>query len=167
MNDFGVSNTTTDVTNVGPLAQQLSISGPNLLTINLVAPTLVPITIATLKQAALSGVVIHIPVSAGATSDFTLNKKPGAPNGSVAIALASALNLTSTSSSTVLKFHNPANFAGTVRLSSDDTTLTIQATPMNLFTGGVGPAETHVLVTRTGFGLEILFQRHTTPYVFP
>ena len=167
MNDFGVSNTTTDVTNVGPLAQQLSIAGPSVLTISTAAPTLIPINFAELKQATLSGVSVNITPSGGATSDFTLNKKPGAPNGSVASALIREFNFArGLGSSALLKFHNFSNFAGTVRLSSDDTFLSIQGTPINLFTGGVGPAETHVLVVKVGFAT-LAFIRHTTPYVVP
>jgi hypothetical protein len=168
MNDFGVSNTTTDVTNVGPLSQQLSVPGPSILTIDGSAPTQVPITFADLKQASLSGVIVRPFPSGGSTSDFTLNKKPGAADGSVANALISEFNLRSEASSVILKFHNPAVLGGTVRLTSDDVTLSIQTNPINLFTAGNSPGETHVLMTINVTVPTILaFQRHTTPYVIP
>lgn len=166
MTDFGVSNTTADVTNVGPLSQQLSIAGPSVLTISGAAPTLVPISIATLKQAALSGVVINVDPVGASTSDFTLNKKPGALNGTVSGALITEFNLTEDNSSAILKFHTPSLMAGTVRLSSDDAQMSITAAPINLFTPGTAPGETHVIVTRSGVNI-ISVQRHTTTYVVP
>jgi hypothetical protein len=168
MTDFGVSNTTTDVTNVGPLSQQLSVPGPSVLTIDTSAPTQVPITFADLKQASLSGVIIRALPFGGSTSDFTLNNIPGAAAGNLTSALFSEFNLPTLFSSVILKFHAPATVGGTVRLTSDNASLSIQANPIDLFTAGNSPGETHVMMTRVlSLPISLTFQRHTTPYVIP
>ena len=142
--EFSVSNTTTDITHVGPLSQQISLDKNASITLDQTITTLtgnVPLTMAAIKQAALgSSITIRPDPAGGNIQNLTLNKAVGAANGSVSSALASQLGLTRANDGVTINF---AVFAqppwAAIGVSSDDTFITTG--PVALFpanTPGIG-----------------------------
>jgi hypothetical protein len=95
--NFAVSNTTSDISHIGPLIQELSLDKNGCITLDQTLPTNTgdqPLTIAAIKQAALgSSVTIRADPSGTFQQDLTLNLPAGGVAGDIASALVSELGL--------------------------------------------------------------------------
>jgi hypothetical protein len=136
---FGVNNTTNDITNSGPVAQQLALHKGATLFANTVFITvnIEPLSMGTIKQAALGTTVVidFINPDASGIQRYTLNKKSGAANGSVAAALVKELLLKRVGDCALLHFYACQRFIdiGIVQVESDDTS--VIGSPALLFDG--------------------------------
>ena len=122
---FGVNNTTKDITHSGPVAQKLALhKGATLIADTSSAfEVRTPISIATLKQAAMgSTIIIDVLDPAGTTVQiYTINKVTGAPDGSVARALIDQLNLKRVGDCALLHFFMCQRLTGgEIVIFSDD-----------------------------------------------
>ena len=136
--DFTVSNTTTDVTHVGPLAQEIALDKNASITIDqaTLAPVTIPLTIAAIKQAALGTSVTLRPINLdGTVVALVLNKAVGAADGSVANALVGQLGLIRQNDGVTVNFacFSTDAFAA-INLASDDAN--ILGGTLVLFAGG-------------------------------
>ena len=125
---FGVNNTTKDITHSGPVAQKLALHKGATLFANLTGiETITPISMGTLKQAALgTTIVVDFDDTAGdGLQLYTLNKVAGAPNGSVARALINQLNFKRVGDCALLHFFACERLTGTggVVINTDDTSI--------------------------------------------
>jgi hypothetical protein len=137
---FGVNNTTKDITHSGPVAQKLALhKGATLFADTTVVGDLcTPISIETLKQAAMGSTIIidFFDTAGGNAQIYTLNKSPGAPRGSVSAVLIDQLNLKRVGDCALLHFFCCQTLTnGGVQIQSDD--LSIQPPPqcLTLFDG--------------------------------
>ena len=91
---FQVNNTTKDITNSGPVAQELALHKGATLFTDLGIITISPLSMGIIKQAAMGSTIVIDIINAGGGGFqiYTLNKATGAPNGSVARALIDQLN---------------------------------------------------------------------------
>lgn len=160
--DFSVSNTTTDLTHVGPVAQEIALDKNGSITLDQTLAANAgdaPLTIAAIKQAALGTSVTIRPDPVGANvQDLTLNKAVGDADGSVASALVSQLGLLRIHDGVTVNFacFSTAAFAA-ISLSTDDAN--ILGGPLVLFAGG---AEGLALVS---FELTLVGTAATPPVV--
>jgi hypothetical protein len=141
---FEVLNTVNDITNAGPVAQEIALHKSALITVDLSVASTQPLSFGMLKQAALGTTVIMNVTNDGDETVFlTLNKKAGAANGTVARALQEELLLKRIGDKALCRFYlpifPPLSMDGDIRVSSDDTSVT----PANtiLFQGMVAEKE--------------------------
>ncbi len=122
--DFSVSNTTTDVTHVGPLAQELALDRNASITLDqsLVAPKgNPPLSIATIKQAALgTSVVLRIDPAGFNVTNLTLDLPAAGVAGDVASALVSQLGLLRQGDAVTVNFALFTSAGATINLTSTD-----------------------------------------------
>jgi hypothetical protein len=136
--DFAVSNTTTDVTHVGPLAQEIALdkNGTISLDQSIVAPGGdQPLTIAAIKQAALGTSIVLRADPAGANvANLTLDLPAGGVAGDVASALVSQLGLLRQNDGVTINFALFTSTPADINLTSTDPN--ILGLPQALFSVG-------------------------------
>ena len=137
--EFEVLNTVNDITNAGPVAQEIALHKGALITVDLSVASSLPLSFGMLKQAALgTTVIMNVTNDGDKTAFLTLNKKASAANGTVARALEEELLLKRVGDKALCHFYLPISPAlsmdGAIRVSSDDTSVT--GTPI-LFQGMV------------------------------
>jgi hypothetical protein len=127
---FGVNNTTNDVTNSGPVAQELALHKGATIIADVGSLHNTPLSMGAVKQAAMGSTIIVDIINAGGIpgniQNFNLDKAAGAPNGSVAQALVDQLNLKRVGDCALLHFFACNRLpVGTdlVVLTSDDTSV--------------------------------------------
>lgn len=132
-----VVDTLNDVTQIGPLAQQIALhKGAQLAPIDLTVGGTAPLSFGTLKQAALGTTVILTISDGNVNFTFTLNKEAGAPNGSVAEALQKELLLNRVGDTALCRFYKSGaalTLVGRVGVTSDDTLVLFNTDRNNLF----------------------------------
>nr|QBK85387.1 MAG: hypothetical protein LCIVAC01_01960 [Iridovirus LCIVAC01] len=138
---FGVNDTTNDITHNGPVAQELALhKGATLFAITDGA-NVEALSFGTVKQAALgTTVVVDFSNLAGAgTQVYTLNKEAGAGNGTVAADLIAQLLLKRVGDCALLHFHacERLTSVSTISVQSDDTSVT--GSPAILYAGALAP----------------------------
>jgi hypothetical protein len=138
---FGLNNTTNDITNSGPVAQELALhKGATLFAVTSGTDvTNTPLSFGSVKQAALgTTIVINFddPDENG-LQFYTLNKETGAPNGSVAADLIDQLLFKRVGDCALLHFYACQRLtdAALVSIQSDDTSVT--GSPALLFNGAI------------------------------
>jgi hypothetical protein len=133
-----VVDTVNDVTQIGPLLQQIALHKGARIPIDLSTSgtVLEPISFGTLKQAAL-GTTIIIDVTATGKQDFrfTLNKETGAADGSVAEALQKELLLNRVGDTALCRFYKSgeALAEGEISVTSDDANVSFNVLRNKLF----------------------------------
>ena len=138
---FGVNNTTNDITNSGPVAQELALhKGSTLFAIiDGGSNTFTALSMGMIKQAALgTTIVINFDdVAGGLGQIYTLNKETGAANGTVAAALVKELLFKRVGDCALLHFHACQRLTGggDVLVVSNDTS--VLGSPTILFDGSV------------------------------
>lgn len=139
MNQLKINNTLgNNITKSTPVAQTIALHKGAILNADTSSAGTEPLSFGSLKQAALGTTIIVHSIAIGAfTFDFTLNKKAGAPNGTVAEALQKELLLVNVGDTALCRFFlsgfqlvSPTNF---IRVTSDDTSVT--GSPAVLFEG--------------------------------
>jgi hypothetical protein len=126
---FEVSNTVNDITNAGPVAQEIALHKGALIPVDLSVASTQPLSFGSLKQAALgTTIIINFQADGDETVFLTLNKKTGAANGTVARALQEELLLKRIGDKALCHFYSsnfpPLSMDGDLRVSSDDTSVT-------------------------------------------
>ena len=137
---FGVNNTTNDITNSGPVAQELALhKGATLFAVTSGFETFTSLSMGMVKQAALgTTVVVNFDNTGGRfIQSYTLNKEAGASDGSVAKDLIDQLLFKRVGDCALLHFYACQRLTdeGEVNVRSDDTSVT--GGPVILFVGGV------------------------------
>ena len=135
---FGINNTTNDITNSGPVAQELALHKGATLFADLSSDNTEPLYIGSTFQAALGTTVVidFFNTGGGNTKTYTLNKEAGAANGSVAADLVKELLLKRIGDCALLHFWACVRLpTGTdeIEVSTDDTSVT--GGPVTLFIG--------------------------------
>jgi hypothetical protein len=139
MNQLKINNTLgNNITKSGPVAQTIALHKGAVLNANTTSAGTAPLSFGSLKQAALgTTIIVHSIAIGGFEFDFTLNKKAGAADGSVAEALQKELDLVNVGDTALCRFFLsgfqlvvPANKIG---VTSDDTSVT--GSPAILFEG--------------------------------
>jgi len=136
---FGVNNTTNDITNSGPVAQELALhKGATLFAIIIGGfTTFTALSMGMIKQAALgTTVVINFDDVAGTGEQgYRLNKETGAANGTVAAALVKELLFKRVGDCALLHFYACQRLTegGKVFIFSNDTS--VLGSPVDLFDG--------------------------------
>lgn len=134
--DLVIKQTEHSFTTLGPLSQDLSMQRSALFNFDLSLTSSTDnevLTIADLRQASLSGLVVNT-VNGTHTQSFTLNKESGAANSTVAAAIEQALGLKRVGETAILKFYNTGTITsngGALTITSDDTS--VLSLPLTLF----------------------------------
>ena len=134
---FGVNNTTNDITNSGPVAQELALHKGATLFADTTTVTETPLSMGLVKQAALGTTIVvdfNNPAGTG-FQEYTLNKASGAANGTVAADLVKELLFKRVGDCALLHFHACQRLTddAEVIISSDDTS--VMGSPTDLFNG--------------------------------
>jgi len=133
---FGVNNTTNDITNSGPVAQELALHKGATLFAIIDSDTSTALSMGMIKQAALgTTIVINFDNVAGSFGQlYTLNKETGAANGTVAADLIDQLLFKRVGDCALLHFFACQRLTGgDVLVVSNDTS--VLGSPAVLFDG--------------------------------
>jgi hypothetical protein len=159
--DFAVSNTTSDISHIGPLVQELSLDKDGCITLDQTLPANTgdqPLTIAAIKQASLgTSLEIRADPSGPNEQNLTIDLPAGAGAGTVASALVSQLGLTRQNNGVSINFVVYLPTTPAVNLTSTDPN--VLGVPLTLYSaGGDG-------ITTVGIELAMVGTATTPPVV--
>jgi hypothetical protein len=135
---FTISNTTSDISHIGPLVQELSLDISACISIDQTLPTNTgdqPLTIAAIKQASLgSSVTIRADPAGVNQQNLTLNLPAGGAAGTIAQALVSELGLLRQNDGVTIDFVVYTPTSAPIELTSDEPN--IIGLPLVLYPNG-------------------------------